>query len=419
MLSMILSTLKLLLPTRFQVFLLRAVLQSTILRTYWVPPRWRFNPTSIMDKNRNYKVIEVYISLVKFDFAFIQRPQQMAIHSANLDTDRKVIFVETTSFFTKPRSIEVGKSSVTILSLPDWKILMKSTQKYGHVMRLFLPAHSANLSSSWLPPKKYWGAGIQIVADLFDLPSATLDGRTFGRKRAKLQKTLLGDQRVKWFFCSDFLNEYLVSVEKDRKLYLPNASPTKLTHEFSELICDPSFGYSKKGKELDDLIFTLSTNSKDVAVFSGVFGSWIDRDFIEKLISSFPEWKFIIIGPKYLDDLPIFRYSNVTQFESMPYFYVTKLLQVATIGILPFDESDVSKAASPLKLYEYLEHGLVVLTGNSSLKINARCVLLKKTDDSQEIKAKIISARDAEVLKPESWFDLVHTTDEFLLKKQL
>ena len=394
-------------PRNFQLKLLSILVRFDRLAIRILPGKWRFNPNKFIGSYLNSETVEVFISLVDFDFPFIQRPQQMATHSAQKANGRDVLFVEVSSVRLLPKVVSIAEGSITLVSLSHWIMMRNHLAYMGKKVRIFFPAHSADVKADWLPSEEYWSSEVQIIADLFDFPSYELDGKHFDEKRVELQERLTSHQSVKWICCSELLMDYISNVSENRKILIPNAAPTKVTHIFSEQIKEKTSRHSESSKIIDLFESNILKSSSEIAIFSGVFGSWVDRNVLNQLIGRQPNWLFIVVGPKYLGDHPEFPQPNVLQFDSLPYSDVTKLLKISTIGLLPFDNSVVSNAASPLKLYEYLDAELIVLTSNLNFVINSKCVLLEPMTTKSEIDKSVERARSINSTKLDNWFDVV------------
>jgi hypothetical protein len=114
---------------------------------------------------------------------------------------------------------------------------------------------------------------------------------------------------------------------------------------------------------------------KYIFLFSGSFGDWIEERLIQELISDFPEEYFLVCGPGYLKKTPKFIGTNVLQLESINYLEYWKVLSLVDFGLAPFDNSEISNAASPLKIYEYLYNGLLVLCSNPNHLVAENTIL--------------------------------------------
>lgn len=114
--------------------------------------------------------------------------------------------------------------------------------------------------------------------------------------------------------------------------------------------------------ELDYATNETVTKSNQVLFFGSV-SSWIDIDTIETMASLNPNFEFIIIGPK--DIKYSFENSNINELGIVDYYELSKYLKVSKYAIIPFQNTSLSSAVTPLKYYEYIadKNIFVISTG--------------------------------------------------------
>jgi glycosyltransferase involved in cell wall biosynthesis len=100
---------------------------------------------------------------------------------------------------------------------------------------------------------------------------------------------------------------------------------------------------------------------KPIIGFFGLIADWVDLDLIRFLATSRPEWTFALIGKvatstKAVDNLPNVHLLGQKSYASLPGH--AKAFDVA---LLPFVVNELTIAANPLKLREYLAAGLPVV----------------------------------------------------------
>ena len=96
-------------------------------------------------------------------------------------------------------------------------------------------------------------------------------------------------------------------------------------------------------------------DGRPVVGFVGAIAKWVDRDLLCKLSE---EFNVVIVGPNHQAG-PIPRAKNIgnVPFEGLPGFYAS-----FDVGIVPFDRSEISLSADPIKAWEYLAAGLPVVS---------------------------------------------------------
>jgi glycosyltransferase involved in cell wall biosynthesis len=122
--------------------------------------------------------------------------------------------------------------------------------------------------------------------------------------------------------------------------------------------------------------------SRPVIGFFGLIADWVDLPLIAFLGRFRPEWNFVLIGEittatACVDELPNVHLLGRKSYESLPGY-----CKAFDIAILPFVVNELTLAANPLKLREYVAAGLpVVATGIPEAKRLKACV---RTADTPE-----------------------------------
>jgi glycosyltransferase involved in cell wall biosynthesis len=96
--------------------------------------------------------------------------------------------------------------------------------------------------------------------------------------------------------------------------------------------------------------------------FFGLIADWVDLDLIRFLAASRPEWTFVLIGKAATSLAPVEGLSNVHLLGQRPYVSLPGYAKAFDIALLPFIVNDLTLAANPLKLREYLAAGLPVVS---------------------------------------------------------
>jgi glycosyltransferase involved in cell wall biosynthesis len=102
--------------------------------------------------------------------------------------------------------------------------------------------------------------------------------------------------------------------------------------------------------------------SRPVVGFFGLIADWVDLGLIHFLASARPEWTFLLIGKLQTDSSRIRGLRNVYLTGRKEYRDLPAYCKGIDIGVLPFVINDLTLAANPLKLREYLAAGLPVVS---------------------------------------------------------
>jgi glycosyltransferase involved in cell wall biosynthesis len=113
--------------------------------------------------------------------------------------------------------------------------------------------------------------------------------------------------------------------------------------------------------------------TRPVIGFFGLIADWVDLDVVRYLASARPEWSFLLIGEVQTDTSALRDMSNVHLLGRRSYQSLPGYCSAFDVAILPFVVNELTVAANPLKLREYLAAGLPVVATPlpEVLKLNA------------------------------------------------
>jgi len=100
---------------------------------------------------------------------------------------------------------------------------------------------------------------------------------------------------------------------------------------------------------------------RPVIGFFGLIADWVDLELVRSLAVSRPEWSFLLIGKIQTDTSILQGLSNVHLLGRRDYQSLPAYCKMFDIAMLPFVVNELTLAANPLKLREYLAAGLPVV----------------------------------------------------------
>jgi GT2 family glycosyltransferase len=104
---------------------------------------------------------------------------------------------------------------------------------------------------------------------------------------------------------------------------------------------------------------------RPVVGYFGALARWVDYDLVGALARARPEWSFVLIGPDHdgtaaasgLAELP-----NVELPGAVPYAEIPACLAAFDVATIPFEVDHLTRAVSPLKLFEYMAGGCPIVS---------------------------------------------------------
>ncbi|CAN5463374.1 glycosyltransferase family 1 protein [soil metagenome] len=152
---------------------------------------------------------------------------------------------------------------------------------------------------------------------------------------------------------------------------------------------------------------------KPIIGFHGLLADWVDFDLIKKTAEHFKDGSVVLIGKitvdaekkiKILDDV-----KNIHFLGRKPYTELPNYCKGFDVALNPFEISELTLAANPLKVREYLAAGLqVVSTDIPEVRILKDCLVgVSHADYIEKIECALHNPKPREevsdLIKHESW----------------
>ena len=103
---------------------------------------------------------------------------------------------------------------------------------------------------------------------------------------------------------------------------------------------------------------------RPIVGFVGALYEWIDWTLIGEVVRALPDCDFVFVGPHdgRSSTSALSGVDNATFLGARPHDRVPAYVQAFDVCWVPFDQSRVSRAANPVKIYEYLALGKPVVS---------------------------------------------------------
>jgi glycosyltransferase involved in cell wall biosynthesis len=105
----------------------------------------------------------------------------------------------------------------------------------------------------------------------------------------------------------------------------------------------------------------LPRGAGPVIGFFGLVADWVDLELVRHLALRRPGWQLVLIGPVETDTSAIAELGNVHLLGRRDYLDLPRYCKGFDVAVLPFRINELTLAANPLKLREYLAAGLPVV----------------------------------------------------------
>jgi hypothetical protein len=116
---------------------------------------------------------------------------------------------------------------------------------------------------------------------------------------------------------------------------------------------------------------------KPIILFIGAAGRWVDVELMERIPD---KYQLVFVGQSFGKPIP----KNALHIPSVSHDKLMPYIKYADVCLLPFDNSDVAVYSCPIKSYEYLSMGNIIVSTKipeSEYLAQNACVLLSRNSE--------------------------------------
>lgn len=312
-----------------------------------------------MFANSSYDRIVVWRSPFGWDVPLFQRPQHIARQFAKL---KCLVLYEVTTDTDDVPSIKKEEENLYLVNFDNayLKNLLESKLKEIKIFK-YVQFYSTNWSMSIDELNEYVTNGYKILYEYID----------------DINPDLAGTNEIPPYIIDKYNyameNEDVLVVTTAKELYDDVVKKRgKSNMAFSTNGVDYSFyqNIDKNFKYEHDFLKVINNGKINVGYY-GALASWFDYDLIEK-INATNKYNIILFGVKYdesYDKSNINSLKNVHFFGSKEYKVLKNYACKMDILMIPFVINSITKATSPLKLFEYMAlHKPIITTAMNECK---------------------------------------------------
>ena len=299
----------------------------------------------ILSKNSHERII-IWRSNFGWNVPLFQRPQHISL---GLSKQNCLVFYEVTHFTDKIKTLKEINNNLVLINLENKSIQNLLFSKLKNINKpKYIQIYSTDWNMSLEELKKYIENGYKIIYEYIDEINPILSGTKDIpiNIKEKYEYMLSDKENIFVVVTADKLRE---DIEKKRGIEKLAFACNGVDYEHYQNI-DKEFKF-------DEIFEQILKQDKPIIGYYGAFASWFDYDMVINLAKKRPEYNIVLIGSKYDDSL---EKSNIEKLENV-YFLGTKDYKILknyasrfNICTVPFIINDITKATSPLKIFEYM-----------------------------------------------------------------
>ncbi len=340
----------------------------------------------------DYERLLIWRSSFGWNVPLFQRPQHISL---NLSKKNCLVFYEVTSMTDETKAIEKYSDNLYLVNFNNKRIAELLLSKTDKVERpKYLQFYSTDWSMKLSYVKEFIEKGYKLLYEYID----DLNPQLAGTKdlpvnvKEKYEYAMSDSENVFVVVTADLLREDVISKRGEKNLAF---STNGVDYDF--------FKDLSQDIELDKDFTDCIDEGKITVGYYGAMAKWVDYDLIKK-IDATDEYSVILFGIRYddsLDNSGILSLKNVHFLGARDYKVLKYYASKIDILTIPFVINDITKATSPLKLFEYMALEKPIITSAMHECMKYKTPLIAHTHDeflSHLEKATVLS-KDKEYLE--------------------
>lgn len=302
----------------------------------------------------DYDRIIIWRSSFGWNVPLFQRPQHISV---NLAKNNSLMLYEVTKMTDKVSAIKKQQDNLYLVNFNNIilkKILFKKLENIS--CPKYIQIYSTDCKMSLKELKEYIEQGYKVIYEYIDDLSPILIGsKNLPQNLLDKYKYMLKDtENVFAVVTAEELRKDIVKKRGTEKLIL-SSNGVDYNH-FKDI--NPDYEYEENFKKILD-------EDKKIIGYYGALASWFDYDMLKYLAEKRPEYNIILFGIKYddtYDKSNMQKQKNVHFLGTQAYDKLQNYASKFDVCMIPFVINDITRATSPVKLFEYMALNKPIVT---------------------------------------------------------
>ena len=374
---------------KLKAYIIANYLDKISLKVMLMPNKYKKIINEMLDSNKYDRII-IWRSSFGYNVPLFQRPQHIA---NNLSKNKCLVLYEVTTMTDKIKAIEKLQDNLYLTNFNNIalnKIIMKELSKRN------IPKYIQLYSTDWKLTveniENYLNNGFKFIYEYIDDISPELAGTKYIPKNiTDKYQYAMNNKDVYVVVTAEMLKQDVIKQRGEKNLiFSSNGVDTSFFETY-----DKDFKFEQ---EFTDILANKKTN----LCYYGALAKWFDYDLIKEIAKT-DKYNIILFGIKYDEsyDENIKNEKNIYFMGPRDYKILKNYAKKMDILCVPFKINNITRATSPVKLFEYmaLEKPIVTTDMNECRKYKSVLIGKNHKDFLKKLEEATKLEKDKEYIK--------------------
>lgn len=345
---------------------------------FFNPKKYRNQIAEILN-SCDYDRIVLWRSSFGYNVPLFQRPQHIA---NNLSKSKCLVLYEVTTMTDKVKTMKLFSENLYLINYNNIllnKILMQELEKINKPK--YIQLYSTDWKLSVENIKNYMANGFGFIYEYIDDISPELAGtKDIPQNIIDKYNFVMSNKDVYVVVTADLLKQDVVNHRGEKNLVM---SSNGVDYSFFDSF-DENYEFEPEFTEILSL-------KKPIVCYYGALAKWFDYDLIKKIAAT-NKYSVVLFGIKYDEsfDENISNEKNIYFLGPRDYKILKNYAKKCDILTIPFKINDITRATSPVKVFEYMALNKPIVTTDMNECRKYKSVLIG--NDHEDFIAKLNTA---------------------------